>query len=39
MLKVLTLALLLACSLTVKVFLFGGILVDDNNPAYQKLVQ
>jgi hypothetical protein len=33
------LALLLSATLSVKIFLFGGILVDDNNPAYAKLAQ
>ena len=32
-------ALLLSSSLSVKIFLFGGILVADNNPAYAKLAE
>jgi hypothetical protein len=39
MLKSFVIALLLVSSLSVKIFLFGGILVDDNNPAYKKLVE
>jgi len=37
--KVLLIATFLIYStLAVKIFLFGGILVDDNNPAYAKLI-
>lgn len=36
---ILTAALLLSCVFSVRIFLFGGILVDDQNPAYAKLAQ
>lgn len=36
---ILTIALLLPYALPVRIFLFGGVLVDDNNPAYAKLAQ
>ena len=36
---ILTTAFLLSYAFSVRIFLFGGILVDDQNPAYAKLVQ
>lgn len=36
---ILTTTLLISTVLSIRIFLFGGILVDDDNPAYTKLAQ
>ena len=38
MIRFVAIILLLTCCLSIKIFMLGGLLVNDNNPIYQKLI-